>query len=112
MQEQLAVQQHRRIPKTHTPLDALKRQSDAKYLFVARDPRNVFESMMSHQANTDVETERALVAKMGNAQTVTDLLAKTVEERLAEWLSLGFLNGKRRLSLLLSASSWGNLLAS
>ena len=38
----LAAQTHRRILKTHTPLDGLTWHADAKYLFVARDPRDVF----------------------------------------------------------------------
>ena len=76
---QLSAQQHRRIFKTHTRLDGLKWHSDAKYLYVARDPRDVFESMMSHPANTDIETERAFTAEIGNAQTVSDLLAESDE---------------------------------
>ena len=95
MHAQLAAQTHRRILKTHTPLDGLSWQKDAKYLYVARDPRDVFESMMSHQANTDVETERALAAEMGNAQTVSDLLAETDEERLTQWLGRGFFEWER-----------------
>ena len=66
MHAQLCAQQHRRIFKIHTPLDGLKWHSDAKYLYVARDPLDVFESMMSHEANTDIETERALTTEMGN----------------------------------------------
>ena len=77
MHAQLAAQKHRRILKTHTPLDGLKWHSDAKYLYVARDLLDVFESMMNHQANTDIETERARAAELGNAQTVSDLLAES-----------------------------------
>ena len=73
MHTQLAVRQHQSILKTHTPLDGLTWQSDAKSLYVARDPPDVFESMMSHQANIDVETEYTLAAEMGNSQTVSDL---------------------------------------
>ncbi|MAI59132.1 MAG: sulfotransferase [Rhodobacteraceae bacterium] len=95
MHKYLAAQNHRRILKTHTPLDGLNWKDDAIYLYVARDPRDVFESMMSHQANTDVETERALAAEMGNASTVTDLLAKNDEERLKIWLTEGFFDWER-----------------
>ena len=92
---QLSAQQHRRILKTHTPLDGLKWHSHAKYLYVARDLRDVFESMMSHQANTDIVTERALAAEMGNAQTVSDLLAESDEEQVNEWLNRGFFDWER-----------------
>ena len=94
MHAQLGAQKHRRILKTHTPVDGLKWHSDAKYLYVARDPREVFESMLIHQANTDIETERALAAVLGNAQTVSDLLAESDEERVSQWLNRGFFNGK------------------
>lgn len=95
MHARLAEQSHRRILKTHTPLDGLRWHADARYLYVARDPRDVFVSMMNHQANTDVTVERALAAEMGQAQTVTDMLAETEEERLKDWLSKGFFEWER-----------------
>ncbi len=91
----LAAQTHRRILKTHTPLDGLKWQKSARYLVVARDPRDVFVSMMNHQENTDQETERALAAELGNDATVSDLLAATEEDRLKEWLTRGFFAWER-----------------
>ena len=95
MQSRLAHQSHRRILKTHTPLDGLTWHPDARYLFVARDPRDVFVSMMNHQANTDVGVERALAAEMGQTQTVTDMLAETEEDRLRDWLTKGFFDWER-----------------
>ena len=62
---------------------------------MALDPRDVFESMISHLANSDVETERTLAAEMGNSQTVSELLAETDEERVTEWLSRGFFDWER-----------------
>ena len=91
----LAAQSHRRILKTHTPLDGLKWHDDAKYLFVARDPRDVIVSMLNHQENTDVETERALAAEMGQTVVVSDLLAETPEEIIATWLTKGFFEWER-----------------
>ena len=91
----LAAQTHRRVLKTHTPLDGLKWHESAKYLVVARDPRDVFVSMMNHQENTDLDTERALAAEMGNDATVSDLLAATEEDRLKEWLTRGFFSWER-----------------
>ena len=91
----LAAQTHRRILKTHTPLDGLTWHEDARYLFVARDPRDVFVSMMNHQANTDVSVERALAAEMGAEKTVTDLLSTTEEDRLKDWLTKGYFEWER-----------------
>lgn len=41
----LEAQQHRRFIKTHLPYDALRSSPSAKYIYVARDPRDVIWSM-------------------------------------------------------------------
>lgn len=45
---QLEAQTHRRYIKTHTPLDGLPYYPQAKYICVARDPRDVFMSVLNH----------------------------------------------------------------
>ena len=90
MHERLSAQCHRRILKTHTPLDGLHWHADARYIFVGRDPRDVFISMMNHQDNTDLKMEKELSLAMGNDVTFTDLLASTEEKRLEDWLTKGF----------------------
>ncbi|HEX7944051.1 MAG TPA: sulfotransferase domain-containing protein [Phenylobacterium sp.] len=45
---QLEAQTHRRIIKTHLPLDALTFSPKAKYLYVARDGRDVLWSLYNH----------------------------------------------------------------
>ncbi len=45
---QLESQTHRRFIKTHTPLDGLPYFEQAKYICVARDPRDVFMSLLNH----------------------------------------------------------------
>ena len=49
----LAAQTHRRVIKTHTPLDGLPLHPDVTYLVVGRDPRDVAISMEHHVANMD-----------------------------------------------------------
>jgi aryl sulfotransferase len=49
----LEGQTHRRIIKTHLPVDALVFSSKARYLYVARDGRDVVWSMYNHQANAN-----------------------------------------------------------
>jgi hypothetical protein len=64
----LAVQSHRRVIKTHTPLDGLPLHADVTYLVVGRDPRDVLISLEHHHANLDFErflAQRA--AAVGNA---------------------------------------------
>ena len=48
-------QEHRRIIKTHTPLDGLPRVSGVTYVHVARDPRDVAQSWDNHAINANLE---------------------------------------------------------
>lgn len=50
------AQPHRRIVKTHTPLDGLPYFPEAFYVFCGRDPRDVFFSGVDHMANGSEET--------------------------------------------------------
>ena len=62
-----AAQTHRRVIKTHTPLDGLPRHADAMYLVVGRDPRDVAISYEHHAANLDFAHFLALrAAAVGN----------------------------------------------
>jgi hypothetical protein len=54
-------QDHRRIIKTHTPLDGIPVVDDATYVTVARDPRDVVLSMDRHRANMDYERVRMII---------------------------------------------------
>ncbi len=47
----LEAQRHRRFVKTHLPVDALEFSQKAKYLYIARDGRDVMWSMYNHHAN-------------------------------------------------------------
>jgi len=51
--EQLEAQKHRRVVKTHLPLDALVFSPRAKYLYIGRDGRDVVWSMYNHHANAN-----------------------------------------------------------
>lgn len=54
----LEAQQHRRIIKSHTPLDGLPFDTRVTYVCVARDPRDVCFSLSNHLANVDVGAVR------------------------------------------------------
>src|SRR5918992_4606497 len=63
----LAAQTHRRVIKTHTPLDGLPLHPDVTYLVVGRDPRDTAISLEHHVANMDFEHFLALrAAAVGN----------------------------------------------
>ena len=47
----LDAQRHRRIIKTHLPLDALTFSARAKYIYIARDGRDVLWSFHNHHSN-------------------------------------------------------------
>ncbi len=49
----LEAQTHRRFIKTHLPLDALVYSPQAKYIYIARDGRDVVWSMYNHHANAN-----------------------------------------------------------
>ena len=46
-------QTHRRFLKTHLPVDALKFSTQAKYLYIGRDGRDVVWSMYNHHSNAN-----------------------------------------------------------
>ncbi|HEY3695543.1 sulfotransferase domain-containing protein [Phenylobacterium sp.] len=49
----LAAQTHRRIIKTHLPVDALVLSPEARYLYIGRDGRDVLWSLYNHHANAN-----------------------------------------------------------
>jgi aryl sulfotransferase len=51
----LEAQTHRRFVKTHLPVDALLFSPKVKYIYIARDGRDVLWSMYNHHANGNEE---------------------------------------------------------
>ncbi len=51
----LKAQAHRRFIKTHLPLDGLRYDARIKYLYVARDARDVFMSLWNHYTGMNDE---------------------------------------------------------
>ena len=49
----VAVQAHRRFVKTHLPVDALTFSHKAKYIYIARDGRDVAWSMFNHHSKAN-----------------------------------------------------------
>src|SRR5690606_32805969 len=49
----LEAQTHRRIIKTHLPVDALNMSPKAKYIYIGRDGRDVVWSFHHHHANAN-----------------------------------------------------------
>ena len=57
---EVEAQTHRRFLKTHLPVDALVISPKAKYLYVARDGRDVVWSLYNHHANANAAWYGAL----------------------------------------------------
>ena len=55
LQEMVEAQTHRRFLKTHLPLDALVYNPEARYIYVARDGRDVIWSFFNHHLNMTPE---------------------------------------------------------
>merc|ERR1712137_888310 len=53
MWAQLDAQNHRRFIKTHLPADALVKHSNCKYVYIARDGRDVLWSLYNHHASAN-----------------------------------------------------------
>lgn len=85
------AQSHRRIIKTHTPLDGLPYHPEVSYVFCGRDPRDVFLSMRDHMANGSDETladarQRAGIPEGTELPTDPDVL-------FGAWLTIGAAEG-------------------
>ena len=71
--ERLRRQQHRRIIKTHTPLDGLPYDPGVTYICVGRDPRDAACSAMHHMANMDVERFLELRAAAAGLEDLAEI---------------------------------------
>jgi aryl sulfotransferase len=71
--DRLGRQQHRRIIKTHTPLDGLPYDPGVTYICVGRDPRDAACSAVHHAANMDVERFMELRAAAAGLEDLAEI---------------------------------------
>jgi aryl sulfotransferase len=69
----LQAQEHRRIIKTHTPLDGLPFHDGVTYICVGRDPRDAALSFEHHMANVDQDAFLAARAAAVGLDDLADL---------------------------------------
>jgi aryl sulfotransferase len=74
----LEAQPHRRVIKTHTPMDGIPWSDDVTYVGVGRDPRDVVLSFVDHSANFDRERAAELRARAGGGDSPTPIGFETV----------------------------------
>lgn len=82
----IEAQTHRRFVKTHLPLDALVFSPRAKYIYIARDGRDVLWSMYNHHANANAAWYEALNDTPGRVGPPIDKPPQSISQYYDEWL--------------------------
>ncbi len=82
----LEAQHHRRFVKTHLPVDALVFSPRAKYLYIARDGRDVLWSMYNHHVNANEAWYQALNETPGRVGPPIDKPPQSISRYYDEWL--------------------------
>ncbi len=84
--EAVEAQTHRRIIKTHLPVDALVFSPRAKYLYIARDGRDVVWSMYNHHANANAAWYAALNDTPGRVGAPIEPPPADIRQYWYDWL--------------------------
>ena len=79
----LEAQTHRRIIKTHTPLDGISYFEDCEYVCVYRDQRDVFFSLRSHVENMKLDLPK-------------NILDEPPQEGFRSWLAADYCPGEEQ----------------
>jgi aryl sulfotransferase len=82
----IEAQTHRRIIKTHLPIDALVYSPRAKYIYVARDARDVVWSMYNHHANANAGWYEALNDTPGRIGPPIDRPPADIRQYWFDWM--------------------------
>lgn len=80
------AQTGRRVIKTHLPVDALVFSPRAKYLYIARDGRDVVWSMYNHHANANAAWYGALNDTPGRVGPPIELPPADIRRYWRDWL--------------------------
>jgi len=80
------AQTHRRILKTHLPVDALVFSPRSKYLYIARDGRDVVWSLYNHHANANSAWYAALNDTPGRIGAPIEPPPADIRQYWRDWL--------------------------
>ena len=83
---EIEAQTHRRFLKTHLPVDALVFSPKAKYLFIARDGRDVMWSFYNHHLNMTDEMINAINDQAGPDLESFEDMSLEIDEYFRRWL--------------------------
>lgn len=90
----LEAQPHRRFLKSHLPLDGLPYDPELRYLYVARDGRDVFMSLWNHTTHLTEETFALMNAVPGREGEPFPPPPDDLHEFFRGWISRGLLPGE------------------
>jgi aryl sulfotransferase len=82
----IEAQSHRRVLKTHLPIDALVFSPSAKYVYIGRDGRDVIFSMYNHHANANERWYQALNDSPGRIGPPIPKPPSDIRQYFREWL--------------------------
>jgi aryl sulfotransferase len=82
----LEAQRHRRFIKTHLPVDALVFSPDARYIYVARDGRDVVWSLYNHHASLNDDWYRLFNDTPGRVGPPMPRPPALIRQYFLEWL--------------------------
>jgi len=108
----LKVQQHRRFIKTHLPLDGMVYSEKIKYLYVARDARDVFMSLWNHYTKMKEEVFMLFNMLPGRVGDTLPPAPEDIHDFWRHWISRGSFawetDGWPYWSHLANVQSWWN----
>lgn len=82
----LEAQRHRRFIKTHLPLDALVYSPRAKYIYIARDGRDVVWSMYNHHVNANALWYKLLNDTPGRVGPPIEKPPASIRQYFLDWM--------------------------
>lgn len=82
----LDAQTHRRFMKTHLPVDALVYAPRAKYIYIARDGRDVVWSLYNHHANANAHWYQLLNDTPGRVGPPIEPPPDSIRHYFLDWL--------------------------
>ncbi len=106
----LEAQTHRRFIKTHLPIDGIPYDPKVKYVYVARDGRDVFMSLWNHYSNHTDDMYASLNDTPGRVGDPFPRPPDDLHELWAEWVKRGWFewesDGWPYWSHLYNVQSW------
>jgi aryl sulfotransferase len=99
-------QSHRRLMKTHLPVDALVFSPKAKYIYIGRDARDVVWSMYNHHVNANQLWYDALNLTPGRVGPPIERPPTDIRQYWRDWMNR---DGYPFWSFWENVSSWWNI---